>query len=86
MVCSRCGKNNDALSRYCSACGLSLADPAKQDPSDVIPPPTSPVMRSVPKQYSPEDIEELLSVRKMMKKEEPSAKVLKQDDVDKLFG
>jgi hypothetical protein len=37
-------------------------------------------------QYTARDIEELLSLRTKLKKEEDSIESLRQDDIDKLFG
>ena len=86
MVCNRCGKENDPESRYCSACGLFLAGNATQDTVDSSASSAPLIPRATPRQYSREDIEELLIVRKATRREDPSSKVLKQDDVDKLFG
>ena len=38
------------------------------------------------KQYTPQEIEQLLSLRRLMKIEEPVTKTLDQDDIDDLFG
>jgi hypothetical protein len=38
------------------------------------------------KQYTPQEIEILLALRKTLKKEETTVKTFRQDDVDKLFG
>jgi hypothetical protein len=40
---------------------------------------------SITSQYSPQEIDELLALRKTMKRETDSAKTLSQGDVDKLF-
>jgi uncharacterized OB-fold protein len=85
MVCSRCGKANDPESRYCSACGMSLLALVTEESPESSLTSASSVPSSTPRQYSPEDIEELLILRKVVKREDRSAKVLKQDDVDKLF-
>jgi hypothetical protein len=37
------------------------------------------------KQYTPQEIEELLVLRRSVRKAENAAKTLNQDDVDKLF-
>lgn len=46
---------------------------------------TSRNQSSVMSQYSPQEIEELLALRKTTRRETDSTKTLKQDDVDKLF-
>jgi hypothetical protein len=38
------------------------------------------------KQYTPEEIEVLLTLRRMLKKDQTTVKTLRQDDIDELFG
>ncbi len=82
-VCPHCGTVSHPDDQYCTSCGLDLAKAlsggaaASHRPGAAIP---------VAEQYTPEEIAELLALRKTVKKEETSAKTLSQDDVDKLFG
>jgi hypothetical protein len=85
MNCSRCGKVNDPESRFCNACGMSLLGSVTEDSPETSLTSSSSAPSSTPRQFSPQDIEELLLLRKVVKREDRGAKVLKQDDVDKLF-
>jgi hypothetical protein len=76
-ACIECGVLAQPDDRFCRACGQALMA-AGTDALSRQPVPT--------KQYSRPDIEELLSLRKLIRKEEISSKTLNQDDVDKLFG
>ena len=75
-VCSRCGNVSHLDDRFCSSCGLAAGD---VDSS------ISPRLPSTVKQYTPQEIEELLMLRRSMRKAESISKTLNQDDVDKLF-
>ena len=75
-VCSRCGNVSEPDDRFCSSCGLAAGD---VDLS------ISPRLPSPVKQYTPQEIEELLILRRLMRKVENASKTLNQDDVDKLF-
>ena len=76
-ACNECGFLSPPDDRFCRACGQPLAaaagEPSSQQPIPV-------------KQYSRQDIEELLVLRRLVRKEEIASKTLNQDDVDKLFG
>jgi len=75
-VCSRCGNVSEPDDRFCSSCGLAAGD---VDLS------ISPRFPSPAKQYTPQEIEELLMLRRSMRKAENASTTLNQDDVDKLF-
>ncbi len=76
-ACSECGALARTEDRFCRACGRPLKT-AADDALSRQPTPT--------KQYSRSDIEDLLVLRKMIRKEETASKTLNQDDVDQLFG
>ncbi len=77
-ACRQCGHPIGSDDRYCVSCGQALFH------TDNV---TATHRSALPaKQYSPNDITELLALRRVMKKEEISSKTLNQDDVDKLFG
>jgi len=85
ILCGRCGKLNSLDDRYCSSCGLALLTSLKLDgaPSSSA---TTPTVPPATKQYTAQEIEELLSLRKVfVKNEEDSSKTLSQADIDKLF-
>jgi hypothetical protein len=75
-TCSRCGNIAEPDDRFCSSCGLAVGD---VDLS------LSPRLPFPIKQYTPQEIEELLVLRRSVRKAENAAKTLNQDDVDKLF-
>jgi len=76
-ACSECGTFAGPEDRYCRVCGRVLLAAASDSPSRQ-PTPTN--------QYSRQEIEELLSLRRLIRKEELATKTLNQEDVDKLFG
>jgi hypothetical protein len=76
-ACVECGVLARPDDRFCRACGQPLVA-AASDALSRQPVPT--------KQYSRPDIEELLLLRKLIRKEEVGSKTMSQDDVDKLFG
>lgn len=83
-TCQHCGKAGQLDDLFCGACGLTLVSSVDEESAaDPVASRDSPVTT---KQYSPRDIEELLTLRKALKKEEASAGALNQEDVDKLFG
>jgi len=76
-ACGECGALARPDDQFCRACGRPLLAAANVSPS----------RQPIPaRQYSRQDIEELLSLRKLIRKEEIASKTLNQDDVDKLFG
>lgn len=94
IICDRCGIVNHFEDRYCGTCGLVLAGAIK---SEAAPEPSAAQSESSQqsqtliaphtstRQYSARDIEELLSLRRLLKEKEPTAKILNQNDIDDLF-
>jgi predicted amidophosphoribosyltransferase len=76
-ACDECGALARPDDRFCRACGRPITI-AGNDTSSRQPIPTN--------QYTRPDIDQLLSLRKLIRKEEIASKSLNQDDVDKLFG
>ena len=86
IICSRCGKVNELDDRHCGSCGLALAISLKEESSASTQSSTSLASSAAIKQYSRQEVEELLALRKALIKEESSAEPMSQDDIDKLFG
>ena len=78
MACSHCGDPTRPNDHFCSSCGQALG---VDDSADTILP-----AQKTTKQYTPHEIEELLTLRRLTRREETTSKTLNQDDVDKLFG
>ena len=76
--CSRCGNIMHVSDRFCSSCGQSRISEETSNTAAIVP--------KVTNQYTSSEIEELLTIRKMMRREDTASKTLNQDDVDKLFG
>ena len=76
--CSRCGNITHIGDRFCSSCGQVMS--AEELPNTSKRPP------KVTKQYTSLEIEELLALRKIIRREDVASKTMNQDDVDKLFG
>ncbi|HTY39001.1 MAG TPA: zinc ribbon domain-containing protein [Bacteroidota bacterium] len=77
-VCSRCGNATLVNDRFCSSCGQAL------DAAEL--PVAAPRASLGTRQYTAQEIEELLLLRKAIRREDTASKTLNQDDVDKLFG
>ena len=81
-ACPECNVPCRPDDRYCGSCGSPLALSLQDEPPALASPPSSAAM----KQYTPQEIEILLALRRTLKKEETIIKTFRQDDVDKLFG
>jgi hypothetical protein len=83
-ICDRCGMVNSFEDQFCGTCGLPFVKLTKQSiPSTSI---NGKALLTKTKQYTPEDIEELLELRRLSKKEESGIEIIGQDDIDKIFG
>jgi hypothetical protein len=84
LLCDRCKFVNPFGDAYCGMCGFKLMEAVREGPSP------SREKEGLPQamvgQYTARDIEELLSLRTKLKKEEDSIESLRQEDIDKLFG
>jgi ribosomal protein L37E len=83
IVCDRCGSINRLEDRHCGACGQPLAASLKQDVAR--PAPAEKTQLVGTRQYTTSEIEELLLLRKAMKANEQSNKIMNQDEIDNLF-
>ncbi|MEX2089429.1 MAG: zinc ribbon domain-containing protein [Bacteroidota bacterium] len=83
-TCQQCGKVGQLDDLFCGACGFTLV--GSVDEESAADPAASRGSTVTTKQYSSRDIEEILTLRRALKKEEASAGALNQEDVDKLFG
>ncbi len=86
ILCTRCGVVARPDDRYCTSCGFSLAGQSGEGSPTFSSRPGSGDRAPSVKQYTPLEIEELLALRKTVKREEAGAKTLSQADVDDLFG
>ncbi len=88
IICDRCGVVNHFEDRYCGTCGLVLAGALKNESIPEAPtaqPQATILPHTSTRQYSAQDMEELLSLRRAMKEKEPTTKILNQNDIDDLF-
>ena len=84
VVCDRCGVVNEYEDKYCGVCGFAFIQSLGQELHSA---PSDSTQRSVDSgQYTAQDIEELMSLRARMKKEEDLTESLRQGDIDELFG
>ena len=80
IVCTQCGTVAHPDDRYCISCGLDLAGQPVGGSVE-----SSRKQLPAPSQYSQQEIEDLLALRKATRRETKAAMTLNQDDVDKLF-
>jgi hypothetical protein len=85
-ACTACGVPCRPDDRYCGSCGAPLALALEDEPPALAGSSSLFSAAAVMKQYTPQEIELLLALRRALKKEETTVKTLRQDDVDKLFG
>ncbi len=85
-VCPRCGSVTEPADRFCTSCGLNLEARPEPAPHFTAPMTEAGVQLPSTKQYSHEEIKELLALRQATRRESAGQKTLSQDDVDKLFG
>jgi hypothetical protein len=83
LACDRCGSINHLEARHCGSCGQGLVASLQQGGSG--PAASKNARMIVTRQYTPSEIEELLILRKGMKADEESARILSQNDIDNLF-
>ena len=84
VVCNRCGVVNEYEDKYCGVCGFAFVQSANQESRFPASEGAPPSLGSG--QYSARDIEELMTLRAKMKKEEDLTESLRQGDIDELFG
>ncbi len=79
-ICKRCGKLGSAEDKYCGDCGATLVALSKEHLFSL------PAEAGAPKQYTLNEIEELLSLRKIARQEESSSQRVTQQDIDSIFS
>lgn len=81
-ICNRCGNVNDFEDKYCGICGATLAAPLSQEHLF-----SSKALgeSALPRQYAPDEIDELLSLRVTVRQEQTATEKLTQEDLDSLF-
>ncbi|MGA7160949.1 MAG: zinc ribbon domain-containing protein [Bacteroidota bacterium] len=78
-ICKRCGKLGKAEDKYCGECGTALAVSSNEH---LFSHPNEP---AAVKQYALDEIEELLSLRKIAREEEAASERMTQQDIDSIF-
>ncbi len=81
-ICPRCENVNDFGDKFCGSCGAILTAPRSQEHLF-----SSKALgdSKLPRQYAPDDIDELLSLRATVRQEQAAAEKLTQEDLDSLF-
>jgi predicted amidophosphoribosyltransferase len=79
-LCKRCGKMGKPDDKYCGDCGTALVASSNEHLFN------RPAEPGTPKQYAPDEIEELISLRKITRYEEAASKRVTQNDIDSIFN
>lgn len=79
-LCKRCGKMGQPDDKYCGECGTALVTSSNEHLF------SHPAEAGAPKQYAPDEIEELVSLRKIARQEEASSERVTQHDIDSIFS
>jgi hypothetical protein len=83
ILCDRCGSVNRFEDKFCGICGLSFVIASQQTNA---PEHASGRASSVSsKQYTAADIEELLTLRRALRKQMSAIDIVNQHDIDTLF-
>ena len=83
LVCERCENLNNPQDSFCGSCGYALEASVKGAARS-----TEPIVKSfedMPRQYSLEEIGELLLLRRALGKDAHDSGTLDQSGIDKLF-
>ena len=78
--CPRCKSVGPFGDNFCGVCGNALGPNSKEH---LFSPPEQP---DKPKQYTREEIQDLLSLRRVAREEEDASAKVTQRDVDSIFG
>lgn len=81
-ICGRCGNVNDFEDKFCGICGAVLAGSLSQEHLFS---PKALGGANAPRQYTPDEIDELLSLRADVRQEQMASEKLTQEDLDSLF-
>ena len=81
-VCSRCKHVNNLEDKFCGNCGAVLAGPLAHQHLFS---PKALSETDSPRQYAPDEIDELLSLRADLRQEQIASEKLTQEDLDSLF-
>jgi hypothetical protein len=81
-ICNRCGNVNEFEDKFCGICGAVLTAPLSHEHLFS----TKALGDSkLPRQYAPDEIDELLSLRATVRQDQTAAEKLTQEDLDSLF-
>jgi len=80
VICKRCGKMGKGEDKYCGDCGTALVAAANEHLF------SHPGETGVIKQYAFDEIEELLSLRKIARENEAASERVTQNDIDSIFS
>jgi hypothetical protein len=81
--CDRCQHIINPSDQYCGNCGLMLAASLSQQAAK--PKPVAKAAKKMVRQYSPEEIKEMLDLRVQNSSESQSQVTMNQDEIDNLF-
>ena len=79
-VCKRCGRMGKSEDKFCGDCGTALVAASNEHLF------SHPTESGVVKQYAPDEIEELISLRKIAREEEAASERVTQNDIDSIFN
>jgi ribosomal protein L40E len=83
LACDRCGAVNGVDDSFCGRCGFALAASVTKGSTSSVP--TRFTTQNAPQEYSPADLEEILSLRRSMEKMQSDPETLDQEEIDRLF-
>jgi len=79
-ICRRCGKMGRPEDKFCGECGMTTSSSPNEHLFKRAP------QMGATKQYMPDEIEELLQLRKQARFEEAASERVNQSDIDSIFN
>jgi hypothetical protein len=84
ILCARCDHQNSIEDKFCGFCGFPISTAQMKNAADN---PVSFRHRHLSvRQYSPQEIEELLHMRRAIQRERDASRTVEQNDIDEIFG
>ena len=84
ILCAKCDHQNSIEDKFCGFCGFPISTAQMQNAAGAA---VSFRFRHMSvRQYSAQEVEELLTLRRAMQRDRDASRTLGQDDINEIFG